>query len=303
MVSPNFKIVKSILEKLYNNENIEEVLHNPIDDEEILASLNFLKSQNLIYFDMVETIKGIRLITIYILKKGINILNKINSGEIKNISELIVAIGDTYDEVVRQKEEINKIYNKVVEEHVMFDNVNLYDSFDNKVKDLEKQLYGEFGFLKNIFKNKLGFTNKFAIMIIIDIIFIVSLLGLNLFHSNFTNLELIQNIKIGLSSLFISGILFWVTKYYNRRIHETVQLIEDYQHKTLVLKSFNSYSKEIERLSKDNPEFLLDYLRKVSSTINRSPALDLNKRKADNSPVEDMKDILLQLGSLSKLKN
>ncbi|MCZ9955859.1 hypothetical protein [Brachyspira hyodysenteriae] len=120
-------------------------------------------------------------------------------------------------------------------------------------------------------------------MIIIDIVFIVLLLGLNLFHPNFVDLKIIQNIKIGLSSLFISGILFWVTKYYNRRIHETVQLIEDYQHKSLVLKSFNSYSKEIERLSKDNPEFLLDYLRKVSSTINRSPALDLNKRKADNS--------------------
>ena len=119
---------------------------------------------------------------------------------------------------------------------------------------------------------------------------------------DFIEFTLIENIKIGLYSLFLSGILFWVTKYYNRRIHETIQLIEDYQHKSLVLKSFNSYSKEIERLSKDNPEFLLDYLRKVSSTINISPALDLNKRKADNSPVEDMKDILLQLGTLSNLK-
>ncbi|MBW5381736.1 hypothetical protein [Brachyspira pilosicoli] len=300
MGSPNFKTIKYILEKLYNTEKI---FSSEIKNENIIATLNFLKSQNLIYCDMVEMVKGTKVTAIYILKKGLNILDKINSGEINNMSELIIALGDPYDEVVRQKEEINKIYNKVVEEHVMFDNVNLYDSFDNKVQDLNKQLCGEFGFFKNIFKNKLGFTNKFAIMIIVDIAFIILLICLNLFYLSSKCLPLIENIKIGLCSLFLSGILFWVTKYYNRRIHETVQLIEDYQHKTLVLKSFNSYSKEIERFSRNNPEFLLDYLRKVSSTINRSPALDLNKRKADNSPVEDVKDILLQLGSLSKLKN
>lgn len=232
-----------------------------------------------------------------------------------------------YKEIKEKQEKINIVYDNIVGKKLRIDNIELATFFDAEVERLKIDLNGCFNnpvtnnttinennntnatnnkFISSIkkkFSIKLGYTKKFGIMIIIDIVFIVLLLGLNLFHPNFVDLKIIQNIKIGLSSLFISGILFWVTKYYNRRIHETVQLIEDYQHKSLVLKSFNSYSKEIERLSKDNPEFLLDYLRKVSSTINRSPALDLNKRKADNSPVEDMKDILLQLGSLSKLKN
>lgn len=221
-----------------------------------------------------------------------------------------------YKEIKEKQEKINMVYDDIVGKKLRIDNIELATFFDAEVERLKIDLNGNFNtinnikttsnkfksFIKKIFNIKVGYTKKFGIMIIIDIIFIILLLFFNLYCFNSPDLSPIVNIKIGVSSLFISGILFWATKYHNRRIHETVQLIEDYQHKSLVLKSFNSYSKEIERLSKDNPEFLLDYLRKVSSTINRSPALDLNKRKADNSPVEDMKDILLQLGSLSKIK-
>ena len=249
---------------------------------------------------------------VIILEKIIKLLFCIDNSIQNDLNNLI----DKKNKIDEIYINIENIYNNISSKNINYENIVLATFFDDEVERLKIDLNGNLNtinnsnatsnksksFIKNIFNIKLGYTKKFGFMIFIDIVFIVLLLGLNLFHPNFVDLKIIQNIKIGLSSLFISGILFWVTKYYNRRIHETVQLIEDYQHKSLVLKSFNSYSKEIERLSKDNPEFLLDYLRKVSSTINRSPALDLNKRKADNSPVEDMKDILLQLGSLSNLK-
>ena len=206
----------------------------------------------------------------------------------KELKNRLDNINDNYDNIKRQEEKINSIHNDIITKNTAIVNNELAAYFNQKVNDLEKNL------------NR--FLKTFIFMVIIDIIFIIGLFYLNMYLTNFKNDNIFFDIRISILSIGIIGLLLWITKYFNRRTHETVQLKEDYEHKSLVLSSFLSYSKELEKLSETDKQFLLDYISKVSSTINKSPASNLNKRKSDNTPIEDLSELLSHLSGLINSK-
>lgn len=205
--------------------------------------------------------------------------------ELKNKLDNINAI---YDNIKLQEEKINSIHNDIITKNTAIINNELAAYFNQKVNNLEKNL------------NK--FSKTFILMVIIDIIAIIGLFCLNMSLTQLKNDNIFFDIRISILSIGIIGLLLWITKYFNRRTHETVQLKEDYEHKSLVLSSFLSYSKELEKLSETDKQFLLDYISKVSSTINKSPASNLNKRKGDNTPIEDLSELLSHLSGLINSK-
>lgn len=205
--------------------------------------------------------------------------------ELKNRLDNINAI---YDNIKLQEEKINSIHNDIITKNTAIINNELAAYFNQKVNNLEKNL------------NK--FSKTFILMVIIDIIAIIGLFCLNMSLTQLKNDNIFFDIRISILSIGIIGLLLWITKYFNRRTHETVQLKEDYEHKSLVLSSFLSYSKELEKLSETDKQFLLDYISKVSSTINKSPASNLNKRKGDNTPIEDLSKLLSHLSGLINSK-
>lgn len=205
--------------------------------------------------------------------------------ELKNRLDNINAI---YGNIKLQEEKINSIHNDIITKNTAIINNELAAYFNQKVNNLEKNL------------NK--FSKTFILMVIIDIIAIIGLFCLNMSLTQLKNDNIFFDIRISILSIGIIGLLLWITKYFNRRTHETVQLKEDYEHKSLVLSSFLSYSKELEKLSETDKQFLLDYISKVSSTINKSPASNLNKRKGDNTPIEDLSELLSHLSGLINSK-
>ena len=219
-------------------------------------------------------------------------INKVNDcfekTDYKELKNKLDNVNAVYDKIKQQEEKINSIHNDIITKNTAIINSELAAYFNQKVNDLEKNL------------NK--FSKTFIFMVIVDIISIIGLFCLNMSLTNFKNDNIFFDIRISILSIGIIGLLLWITKYFNRRTHETVQLKEDYEHKSLVLSSFLSYSKELEKLSETDKQFLLDYISKVSSTINKSPASNLNKRKGDNTPIEDLSELLSHLSGLINSK-
>lgn len=219
-------------------------------------------------------------------------INKVNDcfekTDYKELKNKLDNVNAVYDKIKQQEEKINSIHNDIITKNTAIINSELAAYFNQKVNDLEKNL------------NK--FSKTFIFMVIVDIISIIGLFCLNMSLTNFKNDNIFFDIRISILSIGIIGLSLWITKYFNRRTHETVQLKEDYEHKSLVLSSFLSYSKELEKLSETDKQFLLDYISKVSSTINKSPASNLNKRKGDNTPIEDLSELLSHLSGLINSK-
>ena len=229
---------------------------------------------------------------LYKIEKYDKDIDKVNNcfeqTDYKELKNRLDNINDIYDNIKRQEEKINSIHNDIITKNTAIVNNELAAYFNQKVNDLEKNL------------NR--FSKTFIFMVIIDIISIIGLFCLNMSLTNFKNDNIFFDIRISILSIGIIGLLLWITKYFNRRTHETVQLKEDYEHKSLVLSSFLSYSKELEKLSETDKQFLLDYISKVSSTINKSHAQNLNKRKGDNTPIEDLSELLSHLSGLINSK-
>ncbi|WP_297285239.1 hypothetical protein [uncultured Brachyspira sp.] len=192
------------------------------------------------------------------------------------------------EELKEKIEYIDNLVDEVTSESTDVTNTKLSQKYNDKIKDLKKTY---------------SIYNKiFIVMIVLDIIAVIGLSFMNifLFKEPSNNGDTIYNIRISILSISILGLLFWATKYFNRRVHETVFLLEEYEHKFLVINSFISYSRELERLRNEKNTFLEDYISKVSTTINKSPAQNLNKRKGDNTPLEEVIELLKNFYSFSK---
>lgn len=218
------------------------------------------------------------------------------------INEGIISYNKKYIELNDMKDKIEQL-NKLEEENN--NNEDNTNDIKEKIYDLNKDIFNyglsEKFYIKSMELKKEYVLNHifFMVSILVDILVLITFFIINTkLHTD----NLFFNIKLLVLSFGILGLLLWVTKYFNRRVHETIQLSEDYEHKSLVLSSFYIYSRELKKLDTSDKRILTDYVNKVSTTTNKNPAVNLNKRKPDNSPVEDIKDILLQLVSLANLK-
>ena len=85
--------------------------------------------------------------------------------------------------------------------------------------------------------------------------------------------------KVTVSFTIIMSIL-WIARFYNRRIHESVHLIEEYEHRALLFESFDNIkdilSEEMEK----------EYFQKMLGAIVETPTYALHRKKADKIPTE-----------------
>ena len=158
-------------------------------------------------------------------------------------------------------------------------NHELAGYFDKKVQELADE--------------KIAFEGSFKKMIKYNIIFLATAIGFNIWLSIYKSLSIIDSTVQGMViTTPIMILLLWLTKYYNRRLHETIHLIEEYKHKSIVLYSFTAYSEQLKILGGDDKTPLLDYTQKVSTTINQSPTHALTRKKTDKIPTGEIVELL-----------
>lgn len=150
-------------------------------------------------------------------------------------------------------------------------NKSIEDKFTDKVEKLEDDVR--------------TYSLGFKICVFLTILAIMGSIAFNIFVVEGNLARLIQ-FTISFSSIL--ALSLWLAKYYNRRIHETIQLKEDYEHKRILLSTFKAYGEQIQHLLKDNPSPLLDFTKQVSNAINKNPADSLNKKKGDKIPIADV---------------
>jgi len=103
------------------------------------------------------------------------------------------------------------------------------------------------------------------------------------------------------TSFVVLGLILWLARFVNRRIHETLHLKEEYEHKAIVISSVIPYANMIKNLSDDDPKPLLDFMQRVSININKSPVSSLNKAKNDNMPINDLTEFINAINTLKKI--
>ena len=217
------------------------------------------------------------------------------------ISSLIEGVEKSKGNIEEIESNIQARYKLLEKQYAHLENDALAGHYQTKADKLRLDLQGAFHpigwFKKDISKKvetknepektcfKIGYTQSFWVMLLLDIgiIFAFSFLGFDkisktdgYFWQNFV----LQSMKF--SPMFI--LLVWGTRYFNRRIHETVHLIEEYEHKAIVLRSFEPYSERIQKLH--DPAILAKYTEKVSHIITDSPTTCLTRKKTDKLPIE-----------------
>ena len=140
------------------------------------------------------------------------------------------------------------------------------------------------------------YKGLFVLLILVGISASLSLLILSL--NEITDITIL--IKITSTSVVILGLILWLARFVNRRIHETTCLKEEYAHKAIVLSSVIPYANMINSLSKDDPQALLDFIERVSININKSPVSSVNKIKNDNIPINDLTGLVNAINALKK---
>ena len=88
----------------------------------------------------------------------------------------------------------------------------------------------------------------------------------------------------------ITVVVCWIAKFFNRRLHENVQLIEEYSHRALLLDSFDMLLNSV-----SSDEQKKEILNKVMDALIKTPAHCLFRPKADKIPTE-----LIELAKILK---
>ena len=82
-------------------------------------------------------------------------------------------------------------------------------------------------------------------------------------------------------TITFSLLVFWVARFFNRRIHENVHLIEEYQHRALLLETFDILTQSV-----NTNEHKKEILDKVILTLLKNPTYCLSRKKTDKVPTE-----------------
>ncbi len=166
-------------------------------------------------------------------------------------------------------------------------NEEVHKEYENKIKELNAGIKG----------NRIAFFSLVALSIVVVITFMVINITGKIYFVKETidlsaNFDKWDWIRLNITTTSIVGLILWVARYFNRRTHEDIHMREEYNHRKILLKTFKLYGEYIKTLSPNNDKPLLDFTEKTSSTINRSPANSLNRKKGDNIPISETLEII-----------
>ena len=216
---------------------------------------------------------------------------------VKETEDTLTHIKESESKIDSIEAYINNRYKELHPKLTGVETGSLAEYYQKKANDLREDLRGV---PKKLFNKipcpSLGFIQKYWGMILIDIAVLLGFYSLTSIDVSIIPLEikmkaLPTNAWEILSPLVLTSpimiLLLWGTRYFNRRIHETVHLIEEYEHKAIVLKSFPSYSAQLKSLDTSTEKTaLLKYTEKVSHIITESPTHALTRKKTDKLPME-----------------
>ena len=94
-------------------------------------------------------------------------------------------------------------------------------------------------------------------------------------------------------TITITMIIFWVAKFFNRRIHENVHLIEEYEHRALLLDTFDLLTASV-----NTEEHKKEILDKILIALIENPTKCLNKKKVDKSPTTEVIELIKALPNI-----
>ena len=211
-------------------------------------------------------------------KKISQVLSQANKKS-NEITTLITGVEESKENIKTIESDIQARYELLKEQYAHLENDALAGHYQTKADKLETQLNGGNSWWE------IGYIKLFWAMLVIDIVLIFAFSFLGFGEMGQTDAYFWENFAVQsmrFSPMFI--LLVWGTRYFNRRIHETIHLIEEYEHKAIVLRSFEPYSERIQKLG--NPEILAKYTEKVSHIITESPTNCLTRKKTDKLPIE-----------------
>ena len=156
---------------------------------------------------------------------------------------------------------------------------DLVDVYDHKAKSLRKINW----------RYTIAFITTLVVFMVLSVLYIISD-----YTSNITS----ENLKVFIftKGIIISSIIasiIWLARFFNKRVHENVYLIEDYEHKSLIFGSLQN----LKDVFVD--EITPDVFRDIITKVIENPAINLLKIK-DTKPhkVEiDLKEVVKKVAS------
>ena len=209
-----------------------------------------------------------------------------NINNIGELTEDLIAkqtvLNTLFDETTETAKKITGDYETLTKQWVVQD-------FKSKSDELEKQ--------------RKGYAKWYVGMIFISIGIIIACVLLNIFGLPKLlpeeTLTFWQHFSAGvLLTTPVVATLFWLTRYFNRRVHELIHLKEDYEHKYLAMLVFDGFKGTVKSYSEDAGH---EYLMKVISTITENPTHCLSRKKTDKSPMTEAIELVKSVSSIKPL--
>ena len=200
-----------------------------------------------------------------------------NTNNIGELTEDLIAKQKTLDTLFNETSETAK---KITGDYETLTKQWVVQDFKSKVDILEEQ--------------RKGYSNWYVGMIIINIVVIIACVLLNIFGLPKLlpeeTLTFWQHFSAGvLLTTPVVATLFWLTRYFNRRVHELIHLKEDYEHKYLAMLVFDGFKETVKSYDE---KVAHEYLMKVISTITENPTHCLSRKKTDKIPTTEIADII-----------
>ena len=143
---------------------------------------------------------------------------------------------------------------------------------------------------KDIGKIKNRFSKKATILRFVNIFYLFCFLGVTgvylyflidlYFNSDVLSISTTLDYLIKATlSITITTIVFWIAKFFNRRTHENVHLIEEYEHRSILWDTLELFQSTI-----DCEEHKKELRHKIVSALIENPTRWLSRNKADKVP-------------------
>ncbi len=220
----------------------------------------------------------------------------VSRDDLENIIKRLDKIDETFD-----VKNTNKLFSEM--KNIKNETDILYKDTSEKAKNITKdyETFTKQWVVKDLktkvdnLKNQIiTFNVVYIVMIVLDIGAIIGCVLFNIWGLP----KLFEKEILSFWQHFSAGILFtapvlttllWLTRYFNRRIHECVHLKEDYENKYINMLVFDGFKDKISSYGK---EATYEYIIKVINRITENPTSCLSKGKSDMIPSTEVAEII-----------
>lgn len=201
--------------------------------------------------------------------------SKLDTLDTESIQNITNEARDSLENVKKLEEETKEKSEKITTDYENFAKQYFIKDFNEKSTKLEEECKCYFW--------------CYVAMIGANIAIVVGI-NLRVVPQIIENPSIVERLGVGfLVTTPILIMLLWLTRYFNRRVHELIHLKEEYEHKYITMLVFDTFKEKVEVYGK-KAEY--EYLMKVIDTITKNPTGCLTKQKADNIPTNEIAELI-----------